>query len=127
MSDKKLPPQGRAIPQASPALTDRVRRRVEKATIALERRDEAVPSAPQKGDAPAEAKRSKRAPLTREVRALRAVMRQLGDVHTQYRKRTGKQVSPTLRAAVQAFKQEPTLSSLLPVAVVVDDLELLTW
>jgi len=28
---------------------------------------------------------------------------------------------------VDAFKQEPSLSSLLPVAAIVDDLKLLTW
>jgi plasmid stabilization system protein ParE len=107
MSGKQASSESTAGPQPTTALTDRVQRRIERATLALE----------QKGDQP----------KTQEVRALRDVMRQLGDVHTQYRKRTGKRVSPPLRAAVDAFKQEPSLSSLLPVAAIVDDLKLLTW
>jgi hypothetical protein len=66
-------------------------------------------------------------PMSEEVRALRAVFHELGETHRQYRRRTGTPVSADLRSAAMAFKQEPSLISLLPVAGFLDDLQLLEW
>lgn len=65
--------------------------------------------------------------LTREVRAMRIVFKELGETHRRYRRRTGQPVSPALRAAAIAFKQEPSMISLLPVAAFLDELGVLEW
>ena len=65
--------------------------------------------------------------LSPQVRALRSVFLDLGDVHRSYRRRTGEPVSPVLRNAALAFKQDQTLTSLVPVAEYLDDLDLLEW
>jgi hypothetical protein len=63
----------------------------------------------------------------RERVVLRTVFRELGDVHRQYRTRTGNSGTPELRAAASAFKQSPSEASLLTVAGMLDDLKLLQW
>ena len=65
--------------------------------------------------------------MSREVRALRIVFRELGETHRQYRRRTQAPVSIPLRSAAIAFKQEPSLMSLVPVAGFLDDMHLLAW
>lgn len=64
---------------------------------------------------------------TREHAVLRTVFREFGDVHRQYRYRTGKAGTPELRAAAVAFKESPSEQSLLPVAEMLDELKLLAW
>lgn len=63
----------------------------------------------------------------KERACLRAVFHELGDAHRIYRARTGNNVTPGLRAATTAFKQEPSLISLVPVAAFLDELGLLAW
>lgn len=63
----------------------------------------------------------------RERACLRMVFRDLGDTHRQYRARTGLTGTPALRAAAYAFKQEPSVRSLVPVATFLDELGILAW
>jgi hypothetical protein len=63
----------------------------------------------------------------RERACMRAVFHELGDAHRGYRTRTGNTVSPALRAATAAFKLEPSLLSLVPVAAFLDELGILAW
>jgi len=63
----------------------------------------------------------------RDRACLRAVFHELGVAHRRYRARTGHTVTPALRAATTAFKQAPSLGSLVPVAAFLDELGLLDW
>jgi hypothetical protein len=65
--------------------------------------------------------------LQRERACLRMVFRELGDAHRRYRVRTGIPGTPALRAAAHAFKQEPSVISLVPVAAFLDELGILAW
>jgi len=109
-------------------LIDRVQDRVSLAQQALERRDHAtLPKARRKAAKAAPVDPSAKPMLSPQVRALRSVFLDLGDVHRSYRRRTGEPVSPVLRNAALAFKQDQTLTSLVPVAEYLDDLDLLEW
>jgi len=109
-------------------LVDRVQDRVSLAQQALERRDNAtLPKARRKSSKAAPAAASGKPMLSPQVRALRSDFLDLGDVHRSYRRRTGEPVSPVLRNAAIAFKQDQTLTSLVPVAEYLDDLDLLEW
>ena len=66
-------------------------------------------------------------PQQRERACLRSVFRDLGESHRRYRARTGQAGTPALRAAACAFKQEPSLISLIPVAAFLDELGILAW
>lgn len=63
----------------------------------------------------------------REQLSLRSVFSELGEAHRRYRAQTGKAGTPELRAAAHAFKESPSRDSLLPVATLIDDLQLLAW
>jgi len=63
----------------------------------------------------------------RERAILRSVFRDLGDTHRRYRARTGQAGTPALRAAAHAFKREPSVLSLIPVAAFLDELGILAW
>lgn len=63
----------------------------------------------------------------RERACLRIVFRDLGDAHRRYRTRTGVPGTPALRAAAYAFKAEPSVVSLVPVAAFLDELGILAW
>lgn len=122
---------GRTPIRSRPTLTDRVKDRVAKVEAALERREGAAPAA----------KASKRRTSTlasagagpkagdgeREVRSLNRVYSELKTTYQQYRRSTGRSAVPELREAVQAFKRGPSLTSLVGVAVFLDDRSLLTW
>jgi hypothetical protein len=99
MSDATQP----ALPHS---LTERVQTRVTEARLALGRRHTA---------------------RQREARSLRRVFLELGDVHRQYRQRTGQHGSPALREAANAFKQAPSLTSLTAVAAFLDEDGILEW
>ncbi|MEO8451547.1 MAG: hypothetical protein ABI647_17265 [Gemmatimonadota bacterium] len=119
-------------PDADRALTDRVRDRVQRATQALERRDSAKRPKVRRGARPrtaaaASAETPAGPPKTIEHRALRAVFHDLGEAHREYRRKTGEPVSPALLAAARAFKQQPSLGALVPVAGFLDALDLLAW
>jgi hypothetical protein len=102
------------------SLADRVEQRVAQATQALERTRRARrPSA-------GRLRRSTPAPDVEQA-SLRAVFRELGDTHRQYRARTGQAGTPALREAAHAFKRAPTLPALVTVAAFFDELGLLAW
>jgi hypothetical protein len=119
-----------ATPQTD-ALAERVRQRLDLAGQAFDRRTSATrPAGRQRkkpqadGQAPVVNGDSQHA---RDKACLRAVFHELGDAHRAYRARTGQSVTPSLRAATSAFKLEPSLSSLVPVAAFLDELDILTW
>lgn len=118
-----------AVPEPSSPLADRVRDRVLRARGSLDRRDGAIlrrrRESPQ--DVPNDAGPDRRTPMSRELRALRMVFRELGRTHRQYRRRTHAPVSEALRSAAIAFRQEPSLISLVPVAGFLDEMQLLKW
>lgn len=109
MPSHRTPPGSPPGTGAGPSLSDRVRDRVGAAEAAIDRG------------------RGSPSRLNREVRALRTVFTDLGDTHRRYRRQTGAPVSPALRSAAIAFRQEPSLISLLPVAAFLDELGLLPW
>jgi hypothetical protein len=113
------------------ALSERVRQRLSLAGLAFDRRAAAVrpkarrrKSPPPAEPVPAHATEPFHA---RERACLRAVFHELGDAHRGYRARTGHTVTPALRAATTAFKLEPSLLSLVPVAAFLDELGILAW
>ena len=118
--------------KARPTLTDRVKDRVAKIEAELERREgtpapktsKAKKRTPSLGSAAA-ASRNGNGEL--ETRSLNRVYGELKTTYQQYRKQTGRAAVPELREAVQAFKKGPSLTSLVGVAVFLDDRSLLTW
>ena len=118
--------------KARPTLTDRVKDRVAKIEAELERRDgtpapktsKAKKRTPSLGSAAAA---SKNGNGELETRSLNRVYGELKTTYQQYRKQTGRAAVPELREAVQAFKKGPSLTSLVGVAVFLDDRSLLTW
>ena len=133
MAKRNPSPSGLGPIKARPTLTDRVRDRVALIEAELERR-EGTPS-------PKAAKGSKRKTPSlgsvsaaskngegeREARSLNRVYGELKTTYQQYRRQTGRSAVPELREAVQAFKKGPSLTSLVGVAVFLDDRSLLTW
>lgn len=118
--------------KARPTLTDRVKDRVAKIEAELERREgtpapktsKAKKRTPSLGSAAAA---SKNGNGELEARSLNRVYGELKTTYQQYRKSTGRSAVPELREAVQAFKKGPSLTSLVGVAVFLDDRSLLTW
>ncbi|HJR35705.1 MAG TPA: hypothetical protein VJ817_12190 [Gemmatimonadales bacterium] len=118
--------------KARPTLTDRVKDRVAKIEAELERREgtpapktsKAKKRTPSLGSA---ATASKNGNGELETRSLNRVYGELKTTYQQYRKSTGRSAVPELREAVQAFKRGPSLTSLVGVAVFLDDRSLLTW
>jgi hypothetical protein len=119
--------------KARPTLTDRVRDRVARFEAELERREGTpspkTPKAPKKRSPSlgSVAAASKNGDGEREVRSLNRVYGELKTTYQQYRKQTGRSAVPELREAVQAFRKGPSLTSLVGVAVFLDDRSLLTW
>lgn len=107
-------------------LTDRVQERVNIATRALDRRSRAV-SPKARPAKRTKASASGAAAPDRDVLVLREVFTDLGKRYRQYRLRTGAPISPAIRTAARAFKAEPSLRALVPVAGFLDELDLLDW
>lgn len=124
MSDAPRSPTDSAA--AAGSLTERVAREVALAVHSAERRASAVRPRGRRR-ASAAAARSPGGKVGLEEVALRAVFRRMGHAYRQYRRQTGEPVLPALRSAALAFRQEPSLLSLVPVAGFLDELELLTW
>lgn len=55
------------------------------------------------------------------------VFREMGRTHRQYRRLTQSPISTDLRNAAIAFRQEPSLMTLVPVASFLDEKQLLKW
>jgi hypothetical protein len=51
----------------------------------------------------------------------------LGRRYRLFRERTRTPVSPAIRCAAEAFRAQPSLTALIPVAGFLDDLALLDW
>jgi len=119
----------RPTPPLEP-IAERVRQRLEVAGLAFDRRHGASrPRTKRRKDPTATAVpgRDAEGARERERAALRAVFRELGDAHRRHRVRTGQAGTPALRAAAHAFKREPSLQSLIPVAAFLDELGILAW
>lgn len=115
-------------PSPSDPLIDRVRGRLAYAGVRFDRRARATRPRKRGAAAPFQPSEAQSDYTSRRERAcLRDVFHELGDAHRGYRSRTGNAVTPSLRAATTAFKQEPSLVSLLPVAAFLDELGLLDW
>jgi hypothetical protein len=113
--------------QPDPTLLALVRDKVVAAQSAHDRRAGATrPRIGRRGRPPkVEAAPADTDPHTREVHALRSVFKHFGELYRQYRERTGERTPTALRAAATAFKQEPSLFTLVTVAGFLDELELL--
>jgi hypothetical protein len=115
--------------KASRTLTDRVKERVAEAGRAHDRRGLAGPKPKKKAtrlDTPTSGPRAS-SESQREAKSLVRVYRELKGTYQQYRRETGRSAEPALREAVQAFKRGPSLTSLVGVAVFLDDRSLLPW
>lgn len=119
----------RSIPSSDP-LTERVRQRLLAAGQAFDRRERATrpKSRQRKSSLSLAAPLSRDADsLGRERACLRSVFRELGEAHRRYRTQTGLAGTPALRAAARAFKEAPSVGSLVPVAAFLDELGVLAW
>ena len=133
MAKRNLSSNGLGPIKARPTLTDRVKDRVAKVEAELERREGSL--APKTSKASKKRTQSLNSAATAskngngelEARSLNRVYGELKTTYQQYRKQTGRSAVPELREAVQAFKKGPSLTSLVGVAVFLDDRSLLTW
>ena len=116
-----------AVPAPTPGapLVERVRNRVQHVRGRLDRREGGLRRRSEAGEAVARSDSS--TPWSRELRALRIVFREMGRTHRQYRRLTHSPISMDLRSAAIAFRQEPSLMSLVPVASFLDEMRLLKW
>ena len=62
----------------------------------------------------------------RESESLKRVFRELGVSYRRYRSQIGGPVAPGLRAATDRFRAEPSLPSLIAVAAILNQLDLLS-
>ncbi len=108
----------RRLSRSERSLLERLRTRLDATQRALQRRD--ADSSLPPGAAPAR-------PESLELRALKVVYGKLGRSHRRYRERTGERVPAPLQAAARAFRQEPSVFTLVPVAGYLEDLGLLKW
>ena len=120
---------GRSAPEELPkSLTDRVMARVDDARIAVDRRDGATrPKSKRRKRSPVQSSVEPSAQDLRESKSLKRVFRDLGLSYREYRRQTGEPVAPAVRAAAYNFKAAPSLTSLVSVAVFLDELDILTW
>ncbi len=107
---ERLDMAGKMFDRRHRATRPKTRRKPARGTLSL------VPS-PAEGQADSE----------RERACLRSVFRELGDAHRRYRLSTGRTGTAALREAAHAFKREPSVGSLVPVAALLDELGLLAW
>jgi hypothetical protein len=113
--------------ESSQTLTARVRARVNKARLAVDRRSDAARTK-SKLQPPAGAACTDTLSVdeVREFRSLRRVFRELGVTYRRYRRQTGNRATPGLRDAAYNFRAEPSLTSLVAVAAYLDQLDLLS-
>jgi hypothetical protein len=113
---------------ASPeTLTDRMLARVKTARRAVDQRASA--SRPQLQRQRRARPADPNAPSLEEGRATRSlkrVFRDLGVSYRRYRSQIGGPVAPGLRAATDQFRAEPSLPSLVAVAAILEELDLLS-
>jgi hypothetical protein len=117
-------PAGEELPQS---LTDRVIARVVDARTAVDLRENASRPKAKRRRTPAPPVIQSDPQNLRESESLKQVFRDLGDTYREYRRQTGEPVAPAVREAAYKFRAAPTLTSLVSVAGVLDELEILTW
>jgi hypothetical protein len=102
--------------------------RVDDARIAVDRREGATrPKSKRRKRTPVQSSAEPSAQDLRESQSLKRVFRDLGLSYREYRRQTGEPVAPAVRAAAYHFKAAPSLTSLVSVAVFLDELDILTW
>lgn len=116
-----------ASPLPLESLTLRVTQRLEAAGSAFDRRRSASRPRTRRPKATPTAAAAGDPAVRRERACLRAVFHELGEAHRRYRSQTGQVVTPALRAATQAFKLAPSVTSLIPVVAFLDELGILAW
>jgi hypothetical protein len=113
---------------ASPeTLTDRMLAQVKTARRAVDRRANASrprlrrrrPARPADPSAPS-------LEQSRAAMSLKRVFRDLGVTYRRYRSQIGGPVAPGLRAATDQFRAEPSIASLVAVAAILEELDLLS-
>jgi hypothetical protein len=112
------------LPQS---LTERVMARVVDARVAVDRREGATRPKSKRRRATVEAAVGPSSPDVRESESLKRVFRDLGVSYRQYRRQTGEPVAPAVREAAYQFRASPSITSLVSVAVHLDELDILTW
>lgn len=117
-------PSGEELPQS---LTDRVKARVVDAQTAVDLRQNASRPKAKRRRALAPTADELDPHALRESESLKRVFRDLGVTYREYRRQTGEPVAPAVRDAANRFRAAPTLTSLVSVAGVLDELEILTW
>lgn len=113
----------------SASLTDRVLARVKDARIAVDRRESAT-RPKSKRRRPAAVEPGGEGPsleTRRQSESLKRVFRDLGVSYREYRRQTGEPIAPAVREAAYRFRADPSLTSLVSVAVFLDELDILTW
>ena len=122
MREKPPASEKNRLSKAENNLMERVRSRVTSTQRALSRRDAKSPreTLPSSALLPSMAG-------TPELRALRVVYGALCKAHRQHRDRTGAKIPQALSAAARAFKHEPSVMTLVPVAGHLDELGLIKW
>lgn len=120
------PDASNPLPPAGP-IAERVAERLDRAGQAFDRRNGAIRPKRKTTGVSLASQNEADAFARRELACLRSVFSELGDAHRRYRNQTGRPGTPALRAAAEAFKLAPSTGSLLPVAVFIDDLEILAW
>ncbi|MFL5403483.1 MAG: hypothetical protein ACJ8BF_11770 [Gemmatimonadales bacterium] len=115
--------------ELSQSLTERVMARVVDARSAVDRREGATrPKSKRRRQKPVESlSDGPSAQELREFESLKTVFRDLGVSYRQYRRQTGEPVAPAVREAAYQFRASPSLTSLVSVAVYLDELDILTW
>jgi hypothetical protein len=113
---------------ASPeTLTDRMLARVNAARRAVHRRGNATrPRLQRQLEARPADPLAPSLEEARETEAMKRVFRDLGVSYRRYRSQIGGPVAPGLRAATDRFRAEPSLPSLVAVAAILDELDLLS-
>jgi hypothetical protein len=128
MSNPSARTSGSAGEELPQSLTDRVMARVVDARIAVDRRHNASrPKVKRRSAAVMAAADGAKVEGTRESESLKRVFRDLGVSYREYRRQTGEPVAAAVREAAYKFRADPTLDSLVSVAGVLDELEILTW
>ncbi len=119
-------PDASNLPLTAP-IADRVAERLDRAGQAFDRRNGAIRPRKRVAAVSLASQNEADSLARRDLACLRSVFAELGDAHRRYRNQTGQAGTPALRAAAEAFKLAPSTGSLLPVAVFIDDLQILTW
>ena len=118
-------PQSEELPQS---LTERVMARVVDARIAVDRREGASrPKSKRRRPSVESPAAGPSSQDLRESESLKRVFRDLGVSYRQYRRQTGEPVAPAVREAAYQFRAAPSITSLVSVAVHLDELDILTW